>query len=94
MEVIKKQFKKIKRESEEIKNEAKKKVVGYIVAAFGLVAGLAWNEAIKAFIEYIFPLSANTLLVKFIYAFLVTLAVVLISVYLVRLFGENKKENE
>lgn len=93
MEIIKKQFKKIKEESEEIKKEAKKKVIGYIMAAFGLVAGLAWNEAIKALIEYIFPLSANTLLVKFVYAFLVTLAVVLISVYLVRLFAEDKKDN-
>jgi len=82
---IKNQFEKIKKESEEIKKEIKQKTVGYIMAAFGLVAGLAWNEAIKSLIEYIFPLSPNTLLLKFIYAILITLVLVFISTYLVKL---------
>jgi len=53
--------------------EVKESVVGYITAAFGLVAGLAWNEAIKSFIEFLFPLSKNTLLAKFVYAGILTL---------------------
>jgi len=61
--------------------------VGYII---GLVAGLAWNEAIKAAIEFAFPLSQNSLLAKFIYAVLVTAVVVLLSLYLTRLLGKRE----
>ncbi|HLD34421.1 MAG TPA: DUF5654 family protein, partial [Patescibacteria group bacterium] len=41
---------KIKSEVTSVKQEIRNKVAGYIVAAFGLVAGLAWNDAIKALI--------------------------------------------
>ncbi|PIQ66910.1 MAG: hypothetical protein COV95_01600 [Candidatus Zambryskibacteria bacterium CG11_big_fil_rev_8_21_14_0_20_40_24] len=51
-------------------------------AAFGLVAGLAWNDAIKEFIEVIFPLSKDTVAVKFLYAVLVTVVVVILIRYL------------
>ncbi|PIR06003.1 hypothetical protein COY65_00255 [Candidatus Jorgensenbacteria bacterium CG_4_10_14_0_8_um_filter_39_13] len=61
------------------------------MAAFGLVAGLAWNEAIKSLIEYIFPLSRNTLLLKFVYAILITLILVFISIYLVKLLKAEEK---
>jgi len=60
----------------------------YIAAALGLVAGLAWNEAIKALIDYVFPLSKNTLIAKFSYAGLITLVVVLITIYLARVLEE------
>ncbi|OGF77776.1 hypothetical protein A3I27_02095 [Candidatus Giovannonibacteria bacterium RIFCSPLOWO2_02_FULL_43_11b] len=71
-------------------NEIREKTFGYILAALGLVAGLAWNEAIKSLIEYFYPASKNGLSAKFIYAFLITIIVVLISTYLVRL--SSKKE--
>jgi len=32
----------------------KQKIVTYVIAGFGLVAGLAWNDAIKSLIEYFF----------------------------------------
>lgn len=83
-------IKKLKEESSELKKEIRERTMGYIVAAFGLIAGLAWNEAIKSLIEYFFPLSANTLWAKLGYAILVTLVVVVISVYLVKLLGKNK----
>jgi C4-dicarboxylate transporter len=79
------QFERIKKESEEIKTEIKQRIVGYIVAAFSLVAGLAWNEAVKSLIEYIFPLSSSTLLLKFVYAIFITLVLVFVSIYLVKL---------
>mgnify|MGYP001565613436 CR=1 FL=1 len=66
-------------------NEIREKTVGYILAAFGLVAGLAWNEAIKALIDQFFPSSGNGILIKFIYAVIVTVVVVTITVYLVKL---------
>jgi len=91
---IKNQFEKIKKESEEVKIEAKRRTIEYILAAFGLVAGLAWNEAIKSLIEYIFPLSRNTLLLKFVYAILITLVLVFISSYLVKLLKAEEKTEE
>jgi len=90
---IKNSFKKIKEEQARLSREVKKSTIGYIIAAFGLVAGLAWNDAIKAIIQYFFPLNSDSLLVKVFSAFLVTIIVVIVSVYLIGL-AEDKKENE
>ncbi len=38
-----------------LRGEFKKRVAGYILAGLGLVAGLAWNDAIKALIDSLFP---------------------------------------
>jgi len=83
---------KIKNESEEIKKEIRQRTIGYILTALGLVAALAWNEAIKSFIEHFFPISRNTLLAKFIYAIVLTFIVVIFSISLMRLLG-NKKDS-
>lgn len=88
--VLKKTFEIVRSEGSQLQREAKEKTLGYIVAAFGLVAGLAWNEAIKALIEYFFPVQGNSLAAKFIYAILITLVVAVITMYLVRLAGEKK----
>ena len=48
---------KIEKKIDELSNINKKvteKMFGYILTAFGLVAGLAWNDAIKSLIEYFF----------------------------------------
>ncbi|HAV10988.1 MAG TPA: hypothetical protein DCX32_00350 [Candidatus Moranbacteria bacterium] len=80
----------------ELNMEIKKKVAGYITAGFGVVAGLAWNDAIRTFIEKYFPQDSNTIVAKFIYAFFITLFLVIVSIYLVRLLRveEIKKEKE
>lgn len=86
---------KIKKEVLDINKEVRNKLAGYIVAGLGLVAGLAWNDAIKSMIEYFFPLEENSLMAKFIYALLITLFVVLISVYTVRILkGKETKTEE
>lgn len=82
----------LREKSVELKKEFQKKVVGYILAAFGLVAGLAWNEAIKSLIDYLFPLSKNSLLAKFVYAILITLVVVLVATYVSKFFMEEGKK--
>ena len=84
---------KVKQEFSGINKEARNKIAGYIVAAFGLVAGLAWNDAIKSFIEHVFPLKENSILAKFIYAVAITLVLVLVSVYVVRIL-KGKEENK
>ena len=84
--------KKIKDKSRELEREIREKTFGYIVASFGLVAGLAWNEAIKAMIEVFFPLQKDTLKAKFIYAILITLVVVFVSLYFSKFFKKEKIE--
>jgi hypothetical protein len=90
--IIKKVKEKIKEEIHSVRKEVKDKTVGYIITALGLVAGLAWNDAIRSLIEYYFPLSEKSVWAKLIYAAFLTLIVVLISVYLVRIFNKEKRK--
>ena len=88
---INKSLNKIQQESGQLRQEVKERTIGYIVTAFGLVAGLAWNDAIKALIDVFFPLPQSSLQVKLLYALLVTFIVVFISMYLARLIkGEER----
>lgn len=75
-----------------LKDAVRERTLGFITGALGLVAGLAWNEAVKALIEVVFPLGKDTLWAKFMYAILVTVIVVIASIYLARLFNRTKKE--
>lgn len=72
-----------------LKQEVRERTVGYVVAAFGFVAGLAWNDAVQALIREIFPVSAGSLIAKFGYAIGVTIVVVLVTVYLSRLLKQR-----
>lgn len=58
--------------------------LGSLVTAFGLVAALAWNEAVKSLIENFFPKGQSTLSL-FIYAFLVTALAVILGSRLIKL---------
>ena len=71
---------------DDLKSGMRSKVLAYIGGAFGLVAGLAWNDAIKELIQYAFPLATDTLTAKFIYAGLITIVVVFIITYLEKIF--------
>lgn len=63
-----------------IETKVRTRVLGYVAAGFGFVAGLAWNDAIKALIDTFFP-ERGTVLAQFIYAITLTLIVgILISV--------------
>ena len=85
-------LKKDKEERVSIKKEVQERTVGYILAALGLVAGLAWNEAIKSLIDQFFPFSRDGVFIKFFYAVIVTFIIVLVTVYLVKLV--EKKETK
>ena len=85
---------KIKKESEKISSEIKEKTLGFIVTAFGLVAGLAWNEAIQSLIKSFFTIDKNSIWAKFLYAIVMTLVLVFITIYLTRIFGKAKEENK
>ncbi|MBI2054050.1 MAG: hypothetical protein HYT36_01840 [Candidatus Staskawiczbacteria bacterium] len=83
--------KKIKAGQERLRREVKEKTTGYILAALGFVVGLAWNDAIKTLIEYFFPLNKESVLAKIFYAFLVTMIIVLATIYSVK---SSEKEAE
>lgn len=87
---MKKVEEEIKKSVQELRETVKQRTFSYIITALGLVAGLAWNEAIKSLIDNIFPLEKNSLLAKFIYAFGVTLIVILIIFYLEKRIKRNK----
>ncbi len=68
-----------------IRQEIRARTIGYIVSAMGLIAGLAWNDAIKALIEHVVPNAGNALWLKFLYAIVITTVVVIVTVNLTRL---------
>ena len=74
-----------KKEKLNLRKEIKEKTVGYILGALGFVAGLAWNEAIKGFIDQFFPDTNNSVILKFLYAIIVTILIVVVTIYLLRL---------
>ena len=92
MERIKTKITKLREGERRLGKEIKERTIGYMLAAFSFVAGLAWNEAIKSFIDQFFPNSANSVLVKFIYALVITVVVVIVTFYLLKL--NNKGENK
>lgn len=73
-----------KKRSKRFEQEVKIKTFTYITAALGFVAGLAWNEAIKTLIETWFPGDTNSVIAKFIYAFVITIMVVILTSYVVK----------
>ncbi len=68
-------------------------VITLMTTAFGLVAALAWNEAIQALFAAILP-QGGDLAAKFLYAVIVTVMVVLITVRpgrLAKRLGDEKE---
>lgn len=68
-------------------------MVQLMTAAFGLVAALAWNAAIQALFDALLP-GAGDLAAKFLYAIVVTVAAVLVTIRLTRLSERLKREEE
>lgn len=69
----------------QLRKEIRDRLTGFIVASLGLVAGLAWNDAVRATIDYLFPLPNDSLSAKFMYAIIISLIAVIITVYIMRL---------
>lgn len=77
-----------------IKESIKAKTTQYITAAFGLVAGLAWNDAIKELITLLVPAGTSTLWAKFLYALVLTIILVVVSIYLTRALALLERNEE
>ena len=68
------------------------RTIQYITAAFGLIAGLAWNDAVRSLIELTFPKASNTVTAKFIYALILTALLVLVTISLARALGKFERK--
>lgn len=83
---------KTKEEKKSIRKEILHKMLDLSTSGFGLVAALAWNEFIKEVInQYIKPLvgGASGLISLLIYAILVTVLAVVVTVNLSRLIKKD-----
>ncbi len=81
---------------DEVKEEPLKvialdKIAALITAAFGLVAALAWNEAIKAIFKEIFG-TAEAIGPLLIYAVAVTIAAVILTIIVARAVANARKQ--
>lgn len=64
-------------------------------SALGLVAALAWNDAIQAVFKEYFP-AAGGIVAKFVYAILVSLIIIVLTINLTKLaqFAKNGVRND
>lgn len=76
-----------------LRSEFIKTMTSLIVAAFGLVAALAWNDTIKALINHFFP-EGDGFKSSLVYALIVTFIAVVVTYYLGKLTQEAKEKEE
>jgi len=80
---------KAKDKIDETKRQVFLQTATLINSAFALVAALAWNEAIKAMIDRYIP-AGSTLFSKILYATILTVIIVLISMRLANVINQYK----
>lgn len=84
----------IKKHGNEIHHAVREQTVSYLVAALSVVAGLAWNDAVKELIAMFFPEQANGLVAKFCYAVSITFVVVILTLVIKRTLEPKKAEEK
>lgn len=67
-----------------LRRDLAERVSALATAGFGLVAALAWNDAIQGLFQVLFG-TASSLVAKFVYAIVITVMVVLVTRHLGRL---------
>ena len=75
-----------------LKVEVLDKIAALVTAAFGLVAALAWNEAIKAVFKEIFG-AEDAIGPMLMYAIIVTIAAVILTIVVARAASKAKSAN-
>lgn len=73
-----------KKNSDEFKVELLQSFAALITAAFGLVAALAWNEAIRTTITNFIGTEDGGLVALYVYAVIVTVIAVLFTLWIAR----------
>lgn len=83
----------LKTRTNALQRTVREQTVGYVVAACSLIAGLAWNDAVKAVITYFFPADdAESIAAKFIYAAVMTIVVVVFTIVVKRMLEPKVDE--
>ena len=70
-----------------------KTIITLVTTAFGLIAGLAWNDAIQKLIESVMG-AGDALTGLFIYAIVVTIIAVIVTILLARVAAKMGVELE
>lgn len=84
-----------KKEEEKLHVYFVEKVVILMTGAMGLVAALAWNDAIRKLFERVFGTQGSgDVTAMFIYAVIVTSAVVIVTFRLTKMVEKMKKKKE
>lgn len=79
-----------KYEVNRIRDNFKERVLTIVIASLGLIAALAWDEALKHLFEKVFG-SSGGLTEQISYALIITAVAAAISVYLGKFYKQNKK---
>ena len=74
-----------------LKQEILDKMSALVTAAFGLVAALAWNDAIKAIFKEVFG-DSNAIGPMLIYASMVTIIAVIMIIIVARAVANSKND--
>jgi len=91
---LKGQFRKLEEEKRKIESTFKSQLETILLAAFAFVAGLSWREVINSLMDYLFPLSKDTILAKFLYAIVVTFFLTLTGLYVVRFINRSSHKED
>jgi len=75
-----------------LKLEIMDKIVALMTAAFGMVAALAWNEAISALMIDWLGSSGDATMGLLIYAIIVTVVAVIAIVLISRMYGKMRSK--
>ncbi|HPH35220.1 MAG TPA: DUF5654 family protein [Methanoregulaceae archaeon] len=75
------------------KDEVLTQIAALLTAAFGLVAALAWNGAIQALFKQVFG-TADSLNAQLVYAIIVTVIAVLVTIWIARAVAHAKGEEK
>ena len=68
-------------------------MVTLLLAGLGFVAALAWNEAVQAVFQEIFP-ERGSILAKFIYAIFITLVITVVSLKVSQTTSREAEKNK
>ena len=77
----------MKEQADEVRTQVAGTISTLMTVAFGLIAALAWNDAIKAIIATVLP-KGNGITGLLIYAILITIIAVIATILIARALGK------
>ena len=77
----------MKQKADDVRKQVARTISTLLTVAFGLIAALAWNDAIKAIIATVLP-KGNGITGLLIYAILITIIAVVATMLIARALGK------